>query len=157
MTLQERLQFRDRLTDGQAEALTAWAEARNQPVLGIVAVINTIRNRARLKRQRSSYMALATAAYSCWLTDEHSRNDDALVTAAHFVVAGEPLPEPDVVLETCMWLASRADLPDVTGGATHYYAPRYIAAPPWTVTDATHHPRKTVTIGDHEFWTNVLF
>lgn len=152
----ERAIFLDALTDIQAEALTAYGEARNQRVDGLIAVINVIRNRARIKKTRSVTQALAFAAFSCWLVDPKSTNDDRVAGYAHLLVADEPYPY-DPVMDVCLMLAARSDLQDVTRGATHYYNFRILKPPNWTVVDRDHSPRKTVRIQDHEFWTNVRF
>lgn len=152
MILQDRLTFRDALTDTQVEGLTAYGEARGEILLGIIAVINVIRNRAAIKKSRSSYQALQTAAFSCWL--EIDTPDNVHLSAlAHLTMAGEPIPY-DPVLDVCFYLAGRKDLIDVTGGATHYYNPHAVSSvPAWTAAPA----KPTVTIDHHSFWTHVAF
>ena len=158
MTPKDRDLFRDALTDSQAEALTAWGEARNQSVVGLAAVIAVIRNRARIKGTRSSYQALQKAAFSCWLDDQTSTNDNALTKMALLLVEGKPMF--DLTIDVCLWLASRPELRDPTDGATHYYAPKGVAhIPAWATVDAARQlfPKRTVTIGDHIFYRNVRF
>jgi hypothetical protein len=157
MTPHDRLTYRDALTDLQAAALTALGEAANQTVRGIAAVVWSLKNRTAIKGGRLAYQAFHTAAYSCWLDDPASHNDDALVALAALMVAGKMAPE-DPTLDACLLIAdhvlSGRYLVDPTHGATHYYNPAIVhPLPTWTQPPA----EQTVTIGAHVFYRKVAF
>jgi N-acetylmuramoyl-L-alanine amidase len=139
-----------RLPPAQLRALTAYGEARNQPVRGLVAVMAVIDNRVRLGRWGTTVaeVVLARRQFSCW--NPKDPNYKILTELADRLLAAQPIGD-DIVLQTCCWLADQP-WSDPTHGATHYYAPLGVAArPTWALPPA----QKTVTIRDHVFFTNV--
>ena len=130
MTEQE---IRDRLTDVQAAALTAHAEARGDQADGSsveerIAVLCVIRNRARQTGKGFKAVCLRPLQFSCWNTGTDP-NHLALLVAAEQVLAGEPL---DPLLRETLFLAQGvADgvVLDRSGGATSYYAPKAMKPP----------------------------
>jgi N-acetylmuramoyl-L-alanine amidase len=144
------------LSPSQAAGLTAYGEARNQPVFGIVAVVCVIRNRVRAGKWATWQAAcFADYQFSCW--NHTDPNAVRLVDLGERLLAGRPWPAAlgDVlVLETCLWIAEqiyRGPVDDVTGGAVSYFNPKVVEAPRWAGPPA----RKTVTIGDHVFYAGV--
>lgn len=152
MTPEDRMKYTLLLTDEQVLALTAYGEARGESVMGLVAVMAVIKNRAAIKKTNVRLEAFRKAAFECWL-DEKGTNDDMLAQMAAKVVAGEPIGH-DPVWDVCAYLAERKDLRDPTGGATHYLNPKAVAAlPAWTRPPAV----LAATIGRHSFYRNVAF
>lgn len=97
----------------QIVALTLWAEARNQPIEGVIAVANVIRNRFRVHLgSASSYadVCLARKQFSCWNDDPTDPNHVAVLKLAA-VWQSLPTKEtssaalPQALLET-QWIAS---------------------------------------------------
>lgn len=153
MTPADRLRFKGLLTDQQAEALTAYGEARGETVLGIIAIISVIRNRARMKGTRSIDQAMKTAAFSCWLDQVGSANNDMLADLATMLITAGPRPN-DAILDVCLYLSVRQNLSDPTGGATHYYNAKAVDhTPTWIRPPAI----ATAVIGNHQFFKNVAF
>lgn len=149
------------LSDDQFAALTAYGEARNQPVVGIIGVLMVQSNRVQLAKQRSdvarlwgsTWSAICTAPeqFSCW--NDNDPNRPELMTLAGLMrqkmaIIGNP------VFDVCQFLATQAVagiLRDVTGGATHYYAPAIVSAPAWSSAPAV----RTTVIAGHAFYKNV--
>jgi N-acetylmuramoyl-L-alanine amidase len=138
-----------------AAAVTAYGEARNQSVLGLVAVICVIRNRVRAGRWTSwTAAALAPFQFSCWNTDDP--NCARLVDISERLITGRPMPivSDAIVLKACLWIAEEVfvgHVDDVTGGAVSYFNPKVVAAPKWAAPPA----RRTTQIGDHVFYAGV--
>src|SRR5437762_6159066 len=92
------------LSPAEILGLTAWAEARNQPVLGLVAVMCVIRNRVRQRyRGANSYadVCFQPLQFSCY--NAKDANLPYLLDLGKRMVAREAWPPlmPDrVVLET---------------------------------------------------------
>lgn len=143
----------------QVAGLTAYLEARNQPVLGIVGVIWTIANRASLGHRGSTWIeaALWPMQYSCW--NANDPNAAIGIEIATAWIQGTPVPAffDGIVLETAVWLSTliqNGTVKDPTGEATHYYNPHVVVPPPaWTAAPA----RQTVVLGSHAFYTHVAF
>lgn len=138
-------------------AQTAWGEARGQGLAGMQAVINSVMNRAAVSAR--------TVTVDWWgetveqiCTMSKVKNGIRYYQYAAWDPAGPNLAQmravtpDDVNYAIALDLAVRAlrgELPDVTGGATHYYA-NYISAPEWTL-GAT----QTAQFGRHVFFKNV--
>lgn len=142
--------LRVHLTDIQAATLTVYGEARNQPVIGLVAVLCVLANRLALKRWGTSWVdvCLAPWQFSCWnAADPNRAKLEALA------VASAPVDDP--VLDVCAFLAARVvagDLRDPTGHATHYLNMETVKKlPTWTQVPAV----RTTVIGNHSFFANV--
>lgn len=138
-----------------AAQLTLYGEARNQPVLGMVAVLAVLAN--RLSQRRKSWgstwtqVCLASWQFSCW--NPSDPNYPVLLKLASLLTAGTRTPY-DPAFDICGYLADRAvyhELDDNTKGATHYFNPAVVAAPAWASPPAS----RTVVIGDHAFYRGV--
>jgi N-acetylmuramoyl-L-alanine amidase len=150
----------ERLPEPELLALTAFLEARSEPVQGIVGVMWSIRNRvARQHCGRSiPEVCLWPWQYSSW--NDRDPNQPLGVELARHLLAGASLVAvPDgIVLSTCLFLADRVlrdpPVPDPTRGATHYLNPRAVPRlPAWADPETGAHV--TVTIGAHRFYRNV--
>lgn len=144
------------LSPAQAAGLCAYGEARNQPIFGLVAVLCVIRNRVRAGRWATwQAVVFAPFQFSCWNTDDP--NCAKLVDLGERLIAARPMPDDlsdAIVLRTALWLANEmaaGRVEDVTGGAVSYFNPKTVAAPRWAGPPA----RRTVTIGDHVFFSGV--
>jgi len=149
------------LTPAQAAGLTAYLEARNQPVLGIVGVIFTIKHRAALKAwhapdeaHRWQAACFAPWQYSAWNT--HDVNCLMGLNLAETFLAGRGVPQlaDRVILETAIWLAERVHagaVDDPVNGATHYHTRDIAYYPAWTKLPA----HVTATISAHIFYAGV--
>lgn len=123
-------------------ARVAWGEARNQGPQGLQAVLNVMANRAKDRRYPSSLAAVATQPmqFSAYNEDDHNR------------AALDAVDDSDPQFAQAVELAARnvrGELPDITGGATHYHAD-WINPPYWTA-GAT----ETARIGNHIFYKGV--
>lgn len=109
-----------KLTKIQILALTAYGEARGEPIEGIVAVMSVIRNRVNEGRfGGNTYQAvcLKPKQFSCWNEDDPNRK---LLDRAVESLEQGILPR---VLELCMLLAegiTKGIIPDNTKGSNHY-------------------------------------
>jgi len=143
------------LTEPVALALTLWAEARNQPIEGIVGPACVIRNRLaaypRYRAIEQSYrgVVLAPSQFSCWTPSDTDQNHMKLLTLARRIARGEELTDP-AWLE-CLWVAAGTidgRIRDRTHGATHYLAQRlYRDNPPIWATRM----RWVADLGSHVF------
>lgn len=107
----------------QVLSLTLWAEARNQPFVGIMAVGLVIRNRLRQQIPRFgltwSEVCLKPLQFSCWT--DHGRNGQELAKLTTAVLNGQVILDPDWGI--CLQIAKEVmqDLvPDFLRGADHY-------------------------------------
>ena len=123
-------------------ARVAWGEARNQGLEGLQAVLNVMRNRTQDRRFPSSLAGVATQKWQFSAYNDSDPNrarlDAVTDTDPNFAQAVE-LSARNV----------RGELPDLTGGATHYHS-RFINPPYWA-RDAI----VTAEIGDHIFYKGV--
>ncbi|WP_395495840.1 cell wall hydrolase [Acetobacter sp. KSO5] len=124
----------------QAAARTAWGEARGEGSRGMQAVLNVIGNRAAHPGWWGHDVAgvcQAYAQFSCWDATDPNRAKLLTVTNA------DPQFREALVLAGCLM----ADhLPDLTGGADHYYDRR--GATPYWAKGAFYR----CTIGNHAFY-----
>jgi hypothetical protein len=110
------------LTDAELLGLTAWGEADNQPLEGQVAVMMTVRNRTRERRQTIREVVLAPWQYSCYVPDPVTGNDERLLRIIADYTA-TPRRETPILLRQCIALARlvvAGDILDNTFGSTHY-------------------------------------
>ena len=145
-----------KLSASEAAGLTAYLEARNQPILGVAAVVFTIRNRANHGGKGKTWQEVAfwPKQYSCWNSSDP--NYTRGVQLGQQMLQIRPLR--NIELEACLAVAEyiqRADriksaYVDPTGGAMHYYAVS-IPKPAWAGEPA----RLSCKIGDHAFYTGV--
>lgn len=107
-----------------AAARTAWGEARGEGARGMQAVLNVIANRAAHPGWWGHDIADVCqryAQFSCWDSDDPNRSKLLTVTDA------DPQFREALVLAGCL---AADHLPDLTGGADHYYDHR-APAPYW--------------------------
>ncbi|MCG4256953.1 cell wall hydrolase [Acetobacter senegalensis] len=132
----------------QAAARTAWGEARGEGSRGMQAVLNVIANRAAhpgwwghdiasVSQMHTSKGDRTYWQFSCW--DETDPNRSKLLTVA------DTDPQFREALVLAGFLAAD-HLPDLTGGADHYYD-RRAPAPYWA-----RGRYYKCTIGHHAFY-----
>jgi cell wall hydrolase len=142
-------------------AVTAFLEARSEPVQGIVAVMFTVTNRVARKHYGASIqeVCLWPWQYSCWNLQDPNREIGLRI--ARQLLAGESLDhEPDaIVLGVCLYLADRVLYPatgpvrDPTRQATHYFNPTVSPRPAWARPASG--AEQTARIGAHVFFRGV--
>lgn len=130
-----------RLADINILARTIWGEARGQPDRGMIAVANVVMNRVADRRWPNSArgVCLQPWQFSAWNENDPNRPKMLAVT------------EDDPTFRRCVEIATAAidaTLPDVTGGADHYFT-KEIDPPAWSA-DMT----ELATIGDHRFFVS---
>lgn len=127
-------------------ALCAWREARNQGQDGMLAVCWSIRNRV-FKAGKTWWgddweeVILHKWQYSSFNPDDPNAK----------LLPSDP--SVDSTWSNALAAAERAYLGwgiDPTRGATHYYNPKIVVAPPWVGSSTTIFK---VQIGDHRFYT----
>lgn len=122
-------------------ARTIYGEARGEKSQGMQAVANVIMNRVKAGSWYGTTpkdVVLKKYQFSCWNDSDPNKAKILAATAADPVFANA---------QKIAQAAYRGTLPDITGGATHYYAYKSIAAPSW-VNKMTY----TTTIGNHKFY-----
>lgn len=144
----------EQATEAQRVAATLWAEARSEPVQGIVAVANVIRNRAKKPGwwgDSYSGVCLAPNQFSCWTPAGGQRNYDRLLGVMQQFAAGTPITDPG--LRECIGIAHLVIgdyLRDNTAGSTHYHTATMTPRPKWA---KGHVP--VVQCGGHSFYSTV--
>jgi len=131
-------------------ARVAWGEARNQGKDGIQAVLNTMKNRSDMDLWNDGKAdwwgeGLADVATKPYQYSAYNENDPNRAQL-------EAVTDADPVFALAVQLAAqnvRGELPDLTGGATHYHHID-LPAPGWTVGAEV-----TTVIGDHKFYKGV--
>lgn len=143
--------------DADTLARTAWGEARNQGAAGMQAVMNSVMNRRAISArtiapdwwgETITEICIKSVEKSGRLYFQYAAWDPTGPNRAHMMA----VTPDDTMFAVALDLALRAvrgELPDITGGATHYYA-NYIPAPAWTE-GAT----QTAQYGRHLFFKNV--
>jgi N-acetylmuramoyl-L-alanine amidase len=102
-------------------ARTLYGESEVRDETDARAIASVVMNRARVRRQTVEKVCLAPKQFSCW-NEEADRSRLMKVT-----------PETNSWAATCFKIAeayAEGGAPDITNGATHYYA-TYIKAPKW--------------------------
>jgi len=111
--------------------LNVYYEARGEPLLGQVAIVDVTMNRAKNKGKTIKEVVLAPAQFS-WTTK-----------ASYF-------PEDPKAFWECMCVVFEAiEMPDVTHGATHYH--NNSVDPYWAEKD-----KIVARWGDHTFYKGIL-
>ena len=110
------------LSKSQITALTAYGEARGEPIEGIVGVLSVIHNRVEVSpRFGVGYhgVCLKDKQFSCW--NPNDPNKKLLEIAAESLINGtQAIPR---ALELCLLLADgviRGIISDNTKGSNHY-------------------------------------
>ncbi len=146
------------LTDEQIVGLTIWAESRQEPIEGRVAVGCVIRNRLRRRATRFGLtyrdVCLKPWQFSCWRREGGPANHEALMQHVVALIADPQHAEDVLTLRSAMWVARGVmgeAVEDNVLGATHYYSPAGMvpkgSAPKWATT-----ARLTRVIGGHRFY-----
>lgn len=151
----------EKATEAQRLAATLWAEARSEPVQGIVAVANVIRNRVQADLGNDgkpdwwgegySGVCLAPKQFSCWTPAGGQRNYDRLLGLMQLFAAGTPIT--DAAQRECIGIAHLVMgdyLRDNTKGATHYHTAGMTPRPSWTKGTVP-----AVQVGGHVFYNDV--
>lgn len=116
----------EQATESQRVAGTLWAEARSEPVQGIIAVANVIRNRSRQpQRFGASISDVVTRPwqFSCWHPKGGPRNYERLLKLMEQFIAGKQIT--DLAVRECIGIAQLMlgdYLRDHVKGAVHYHA-----------------------------------
>ena len=119
-------------------ARTMYGEARGEGAKGMQAVGNVIMNRVKAGGWYGASVkdvCLKPKQFSCW--NENDPNRKIILNAT------------DAQLKQARTIAEQVisgELPDITGGATHYYA-NYISKPSWAKSMT-----QTAQIGSHIFY-----
>ncbi len=135
------------MTDTDTLARTLFGESRGEPHDGKVAVANVVMNRVALSAGRKQFgdgtvagACLAPWQFSCW-----NHNDPNLPVV-------QSVDAIDRVFAECLDVATAAvagNLPDITSGATFYYA-KGSPMPNWAEGQTP-----CADIGKHLFFTNI--
>lgn len=131
--------------DVLALARTIFGEARGEPDAGKEAVAHVVVNRVNSHRFANTVegVCLQPKQFSCFNVGDPNQP----------VIMAQELTSTNSGFKECIAIANRVisgAVSDNTGGATHYYDFKMIAAPSWTI-GAT----LTVQIGAHRFFKNV--
>lgn len=153
------------LGDFDAFWLTLWAEARNEPIEGLIAVACVIRNRVQLPgRFGKTYAAvcLAPKQFSCWIPDGGLANYRAVMALAHVTLgdyAERTLLPFDPIVRQVRVVAENVingALLDRSHNATHYYAPAAMvpreAKPSWALDKQGREIPPVAEIGAQRFY-----
>ncbi len=140
-------------------ALTAFLEARSEPVKGILGVLWVIRNRMALRGQSAHEVCLADRQFSCWNPSDPNCAR-GLKLAAMLIDKQSVHTEPDgYILMVCIYLADMVcdapdHAPDPTHASTHYLNPDRVAhRPAWA--DPKSGSVLAARIGRHNFFKHV--
>ena len=126
----------DGLTDGQLVALVGYGEARSEPIEGLVAVLNVIRNRVDAKRFGDGWrgVCLRPWQFSCLSPQGGQRNYERVVAMAARFAAKDPVSTFDQPTKQCL-AATHAVIEglfaDNVKKATHYHVAGMVPRPEW--------------------------
>ncbi|CAI8773758.1 N-acetylmuramoyl-L-alanine amidase [Pseudomonas jessenii] len=129
-------------------ARTLWGEARGESLAGQIAVACTIRNRVNDGKTRSwwgeGYAGVCQKPYqfSCW-----NKSDPNFA----YLSGAKPIPFRELAqARIAADQVIDGNVPDPTGGATHYYASTMTKAPAWVAG-----AKQTLKLGRHLFFKDV--
>ena len=141
-------------TEAQRVAATLYGEARSEPVQGIIAVANVIRNRSRQpQRFGASVSDVVTAKrqFSCWHPLGGPANYQRVLHLMRKFAAGDQIT--DLGARECIGIAQLMlgdYLRDRTKGAVHYHAKHMQPRPEWALGHAP-----SAQLGNHLFYATV--
>ena len=144
----------DKLTDAQIVALVLYGEARSEPVQGIVAVGNVIRNRVRKPGWWGhDFKGVCTAKqqFSCLNPIGGAGNYKRVVAFAQKLAGGTQITNERE--RQCVWVAHGivGDYAiDQTKGSTHYHVAAMQPRPAWAMGHAP-----VAQIAAHVFFNDV--
>lgn len=132
--------------------LTLIGEARGEPIEGIIAVGNVIKNRFTNNRTYKSYQEVCLAAnqFSCW--NNNDPNKGLLIELAAKMLHSEPIT--DIYLTECIFIARGiidSMLADNTKGAQYYMVTGLLdseKAPSWS-----RNRKNEIVKGNHTFFS----
>jgi len=125
----------EQATEPQRVAATLWAEARSEPVQGIIAVANVIKNRYTRPGwwgKDPSDVVTKKAQFSCWTPAGGDRNYKRLLSLMQQFAAKTPITDPGV--RECIGIAHLLlgdYLRDNTKGGNHYHTATLTPRPKW--------------------------
>lgn len=129
-------------------ARTLWGEARGEGLSGQIAVAWTIRNRVFDGNARSwwgeGYVGVCLKPYqfSCW-----NKSDSNFP----YLSGAKEIPSKQFAqAKRAADLVISGAEPDITGGATHYYASTMLKPPVWA-----EQAKQTLRLGNHIFFKDV--
>jgi N-acetylmuramoyl-L-alanine amidase len=144
----------EQATEPQRVAACLFGEARSEPVQGIIAVANVIRNRT-LKPTRfgATFSDVVTAPkqFSCWAPDGGERNYQRMLSLMQDFAAGTTITDGGA--RECIGIAHLIlgnYLRDNTKGSLHYHTATLTPRPRWA---RQHVP--VVQVGHHSFYSDV--
>lgn len=154
MTAEQRQELVRLLPAPMAGGLTAYGEARNQPIAGIQGVLSVQKTRVSLGKWGATWasVVLADRQFSCW--NDHDPNSDMLLDLAHKLINHTFEPSSNPILDACIFVATRVmngDYQSNVGRAMHYFNPK-VVTPAWA-TEAPAH--QVAHIYDHVFYEGV--
>ena len=123
-------------------AKTMWGEARGEGLAGMQAVGNVIMNRVDAGSWYGASIkdvVLKPYQFSCWNSNDPNRAKIDALTVSQL--------ESSMALPLARQIIA-GDLPDITGGATHYHAKSI--TPSWASK-----MKRTAMIGNHIFYKEV--
>lgn len=144
----------EKATEPQRVAGTLYAEARSEPVQGIIGVANVIRNRSRQPQRFGvsiSDVVTAPKQFSCWHPRGGPANYQRLLVLMHMFVDGKQIT--DLAARECIGIAQLMlgdYLRDNTKGALHYHTKHLKPRPSWALGHEI-----SAAIGNHLFYSTV--
>lgn len=144
----------EKATEAQRVAATLWGEARSEPVQGIIAVANVIRNRVKNPGwwgDSYSGVVLAPKQFSCWSEAGGERNYQRLLGFMQLLAAGTPITDPSQ--RECIGIAHLVIgeyLRDNTKGSTHYHTATLAPRPKWAKGQVP-----VIQAGNHSFYAGI--
>jgi N-acetylmuramoyl-L-alanine amidase len=121
-------------SDVDTLARTAWAENRAGGWLGMQSVCNAVMNRVAVAANNGGYWWGNTVTDICLKHSGNVYQFDCWRAGTANNAALQAVTTSDQQFRDALELATRAvagNLPDITRGATHYYAPGVISEPYW--------------------------
>lgn len=128
-----------KIKDAYVVVGTVWEEAKGEGKSGMHAVLNVIMNRAKGDISRARDEVLKPKQFSIW--NNVSDPEGYCIRLAKRAADEESFQIAVQLVDAAM----KGNLPDITGGATHYYNPKK-ASPSWANT-----LQVTKVIGNHVF------
>lgn len=144
----------EKATEPQRFAAVLWAEARSEPVQGIIAVANVIRNRYTHPGwwgSTPSEVVTAPRQFSCWTPVGGGGNYKRLLVLMQQFTSGEPIA--DIGVRECIGIAQLAlgnYLRDNVKGSTHYHTATLTPRPAWAKGLTP-----TIQVAGHVFYAGV--
>ena len=144
----------EKVNEGQRVAACLYGEARSEPVQGIVAVANVIRNRVRQPERfghSASDVVCAPWQFSMWHPKGGERNYQRVLTLMQSFAEGKQIT--DLAARECVGIAQLMlgdYLRDSVKGSTHYLSTKLTERPAWAL---GHVP--AVQVGGHAFYNDV--